>query len=180
MPAPGETAPLFTARPVFGLPFDLKDQVQSGPVLVVFVRSLASPVTRSLLAQLQAAFPRLDQHGVRVVAVTTSALEPARDFVPRYHVLFPVICDPTGELFRRFDIPKDGPGLALLRSVTGIANLTGALSLGHGRPEREAWGQRPACYLVDRGGEVREAWVGSGVWDLPDLAHFEEAACSRS
>lgn len=180
MPATGDTAPLFTARPVFGLPVDLKAQVQGGPVLLVFVRSLASPVTRALLARLQAAFPRLDERGVRVVAVTTSALEPARDFVPRYHVLFPVICDPTGELFRRFDVPKDGPGLALLRCLPGLPNLSAALSLGHGRPEPAAWGQRPACYLLDRGGDVVEAWVGSGVWDLPDLAHFEEAACSRS
>lgn len=180
MPEAGETAPLFTARPVFGLPVDLKAATEKGPVLLVFTRSLSSPVSRSLLARLQALFPRLDEAGVGVVAVTTSALEPARDFVPRHHLLFPLVCDPTGELFRRFDIPKDGPATALARAFPTLPKLAGSLALGHGRPERESWGQRPAVFLLERGGRIRDRWVGFGVWDLPDLDALQEAACSCS
>lgn len=180
MPEAGEFAPLFTARPVFGLPVDLKDATERGPVLLVFTRSLASPVSRTLLARLQEAYPRLDAAGVRVVAVTTSALEPARDFVPRHHLLFPLVCDPTGELFRRFDVPKDGAASALVRAIPTLPKLAGALALGHGTPEREAWGQRPAAFVLDRGGRVRERWVGTGVWDLPDLDALQESACSSS
>ena len=48
----GETAPGFRAQPVFGLPVDVEKHTARYPLVICFVSSLGSPLTRQSLADL--------------------------------------------------------------------------------------------------------------------------------
>ncbi|MCB9764157.1 MAG: redoxin domain-containing protein [Alphaproteobacteria bacterium] len=159
MPGPGEPAPPLRARPVFGLEVDLAAWTARGPAVVVFLRYLGSPFTRASLARLQAAFPRLDVRGIGVVALTDSPLAAGRDFVPRHHLLFPVICDPERALYRAWGVDAGGLAGALAGLARGGVALE-ALRQGHGRVDGR-WASRPSAFLVAPGGEVAWAWRGA-------------------
>lgn len=157
---PGDPAPSFRIQPVFGLPL----QVPGRRSLLLFLRSLGSPSTRSLLATLQASHRDFDR--VQVVQFTRSSLEQCRDFVPRQHLLLPLVSDPPGDWYRAYGV---GDGLArTLLNPRAFLQYPSRLSMGHGWPEG-ALGQQTAALLLGAEGKVLWSWYGKGIFDLPSI-----------
>jgi peroxiredoxin len=147
------------------------------PLVVLFLRGLDGGLARAAIAAAHAALPRLDAAGVRLVAFTRSDLDFARDFVPRHHVLFPVVVDSDGAWFATYGVARDR---GLLRSVTGLRPAKvraafGTLGRGTGLPRGGA-DQLPAEFVVDADGRLRYARYGRTVLDLPDF----EALCAAA
>ncbi|MFT5583194.1 MAG: peroxiredoxin [Cognaticolwellia sp.] len=145
----GDPAPSFERRPVFGLPVQVPSKTH---LLLCFVRSLSSPLTRERLAQLQERHGDFDVEGIRIAVITDSEVEVAQDFVPRYHVLSPVICDPEQALFEEWGVGGHSPVLGRLRGL-GVANVRGAIrALKHGMGPIERRQLRlPAQFLIQDG-----------------------------
>ena len=145
----GDPAPKFERQPVFGLPVQVPSKQ---PLLLCFVRSLSSPLTRERMAQLQLRHGDFDVQGIRVAAITDSKPEVAQDFVPRYHVLFPVVCDPEQRLFEAWGVGGHNPVLGRLRGL-GVANVRGAFrALKHGvGPIERRQLRLPAQFLIQDG-----------------------------
>lgn len=179
MIAVGARAPALVGQPVFGLPVDLERLRQRGPVLVVFWGALSSAATLDNLARLTAIWPRVDVEAGGLVAVTRSPLEAARDFVPRHHVLFPVIVDSTGDIAARWAVGEArGLQAALLRAQpTVVRRAVSVLRNGQPLPEANE-GQLPAAFVVGRDGDVRHAWYGRSVGDRIDAEGLWRAASS--
>lgn len=160
----GDYAQSFEVRPVSGLPVRSPAPGQR-PLALFFVRPLGCPLGRAALAQLQAAAPRLDDQGLRVLAVTPSPLDEARDYVPRHHLLFPVYADPQGELFDRFGLSSIGGLMSLgprgLARVASEAIQRGAGAL-HGQ------GGRPSATLL-LAPDGRVLFASAGLGDPPDV-----------
>lgn len=150
-------APPLRAQPVFGLDVDLAAWSARGPVVLVFTRYLGSPHARATLFALNEAYPDFDREGVQLAAVTDSSLRAARDFVPRHHLLFPLICDPEREHYAAFEVPTGGPGDVPRALLSGALDPS-VLSLGHGRVDGQLL-QRPAAFVV-RDGQLRWRWDG--------------------
>ena len=172
----GEVAPSFRAQPVFGLPVDVEDHTSRYPLVICFVSSLGSPLTRQTLADLQENYAKFDVIGAQVVAITRSGLPVCQDFVPRHHVLFPVLSDPDGDLYTQYQVTGSGWKLAVKaldpRSVRKAMN---SIKLGVGRPERGN-SQLPAEFVVAPGGELVHARYGTAVSDTPEVAQLLAAA----
>jgi peroxiredoxin len=168
---PGEPAPRLEAQPVSGLPV----RVGEGPLAIVFLRSLSGWVAREAVARVTAAFSRFDEAGVRVVAVTRCDLELARDFVPREHVLFPVVVDETGAWFDAFGVGRDRGLLGTLARPTLLPNLAAALGRGRAKPDG-GYDQLGAEVLVGADGIVRHARYARSVLELPDVEGLWDAA----
>jgi len=172
----GETAPSFRAQPVFGRPVDVEEHTTRYPLVICFVSSLGSPLTRQTMADLQASYAQFDVVGAQVVAVTRSALPVCQDFVPRYHVLFPVLSDPAGELYAQYQVTGHGWKSAVKaldpRSVRKAMN---SIKLGVGRPERGT-SQLPAEFVVAPGGGIAHARYGTAVGDTPQVEQLLAAA----
>ncbi len=157
---PGDPAPPFRQQPVFGLPVDLEQATRRYPVLLYFGRYLGCVHFRDNLARLQQAWPRFDVLGATVVAITRSDLDTARDFVPRYHLLYPMVCDPEGALYAQWQVPV-GSRLDAIRALTPGAVKVAAAAVRHGIDPREALRpQLPAAFVVAPGGRI--AWVRQG------------------
>ncbi|MFT5686669.1 MAG: peroxiredoxin [Myxococcota bacterium] len=178
----GDAAPAFSARPIFGYPVEVPAGLKAGPIVLFFVPFLGSPFARRTLALLQERFADFDRRGIRIVAITQTELTAARDFVPRYHLLYPLITDPEGELQSLFDIQEDRYLLSSVRSLlsggSGATGGTGGLmEFGVGwfnGPVR----QLGAEFVLDRSGTVRMAHYASGVADVPDLDALLQCASS--
>ncbi len=109
----GDAAPHFCERPVFGYDVDVAAITEKQPMAICFLQHTNSSLARRAAADLQAAYRGFDLAGVFLVAVSPTGLKVARDFVPRFHVLFPVIADPERRLFDLFQVDRAGRREAL-------------------------------------------------------------------
>lgn len=161
----GAPAPLDRLHPVSGLPVVFG----GAPVIVVFLRDLHGTTARTALARLTEAWPALDAAGVRLAAITRTDLTYARDYVPRHHVIFPLVVDEDGSLAERFGVGGPGP---LLRGLTGVrpAGVRAWLDgLSHGRDPAWPDGQLGAELVFDRDGRVVHSRAFASVLDQPDV-----------
>ncbi len=172
----GEAAPSFRAQPVFGLPVDVEQHTSRYPLVIAFVSSLGSPLTRQSLAQLQEHYADFDVLGIQVTAVTRSGLDVARDFVPRHHVLYPVLSDPAGELYERYQVTSQG-WLTKVKALDprSVRKAMQSIKLGVGRPERGTT-QLPAEFVVAPGGELVFARYGTHIGDILQIEPLLTAA----
>ena len=158
---PGDPAPPVQSRPVSGPAVAVPDP--GGAVALVFVGPLGSPLARKTLAEAQARFADFDRRGVRLVAVSSSGLDEARDFVPRHHLLPALVLDPDGAISQRYGVPEARVRLA---DLGGLGRLVGALELGLGRSAAPA---TQAAFGVTRAGRLCDVQVGASPFDAPDL-----------
>lgn len=164
----GDPAPPFEARPVSGLPVVCPPA--SGLLVLCFVRHLGSPFARQTLAELQGRFADFDRAGARVVAISHCGLTTARDFVPRHHLLFPLVADVDGALHKRFGLGHDRWFIQTMKGVARIPwrRTVRALRQGVGAtggPIR----QLSAEFVVGRDGRLAHASYACHVFAGPDL-----------
>jgi peroxiredoxin len=148
-------------------------------VVVCFLAPLSTRGTLANLEALTEIWPRIDAEAGGLVALTRSPVEAARDFVPRYHVLFPVLVDETGEDFARWGVPE-ATGFAVKLRGARPGFLKRAVSiLRNGQPLPEAnEAQLPAVFVVEPDGTVLYRWTGTRVDDVIDAQAVLAAACS--
>lgn len=163
----GDGAPAFSIRPIFGYEICVPAEESAGLLVLTFVGSLASPFTRRWLFALQDHFADFDRVGARVAAVAACAVADAQDFVPRYHLLYPLAAEPTGAIAERYAVQRDR---TLLRSIRRglLQNARSALAYGVG------WGSGsvrtlPAVFVIDPAGDVRWCQYAQSISDVPDI-----------
>ncbi len=164
----GTAAPNFVRQPVFGLPVEVPG---SRILVLVFLRHLGCPYARESIHRLQGAVADMDLAGADLVVVTRTDLETARDFVPRNHLLFPVISDTEGTLFDLFKVHRDPmfkrSAMALLQ--TSFMSLVKPLKRIPGRPTGPV-DQLPAEFIVDAGGIIRYSHYPNSIFHVTDPA----------
>jgi len=165
----GSAAPPLRGQPVFGLPFDLERVRLRGAVAVVFMAPLLAGVSQRNLAALTSVWPRIDAEAGGLVLVSRSPLETARDFVPRHHLLFPMLVDETGEMAAAWGVGK-AAGLASRLVRARPAFVRNALSVWrNGQPLPEANEDAlPAAFVVAADGLVSWVWRATAVNDRLD------------
>lgn len=165
----GAQSPVVSAQPVFGHEVEVPDS-SGRPVALFFLRYLGSSVCRLQMAAIQTSLGRFELAGVRVAAFTRSGLRIARDQVPRFHVLYPMCCDPEGSVYRQFDVGRDRGFIHTAKSLFtgGGTTIRRALSLGHGYFEGSE-DQCSAAFLIDGDGKIFWTWYGQSVLDCPDI-----------
>ena len=164
---PGDPAPPFRLQPVSGLPVEVGLQ---GPVsMLFFLRPLASAHSRLLVNSLQQQHTAFD--GIQVVQFTRSVEENVRDFVPRHHILLPIVNDLEGRWYDAYGVGRDRGFVRSMTDLSGWMKLPQTLLSGMGRPEG-FYDQRPAAFVIGVAGRVAWAWYGSSVLALPDPAEM--------
>jgi peroxiredoxin len=171
---PGDPAPPLQLQPVFGVPVTVGPP--GPPSILVFLRGLGSPSTRKMLGEIQDRHRELD--GLQVVQFTTSPLELARDYVPRHHMLHPLVVDTTGEHYRAYGVGQDRGFVRTLLDLPGLAHMPARLSFGLGA-HHPPFDQLPGAFVVGRDGKLCYCWIGRSIWNLPDLDVLLAAALGQ-
>ena len=144
----GDIAPDFTLPDQHGRPTRLYEQLQYGPVGIMFVRGGWCPVCTLALRAYQAALPAIHDLGGSLFAVTPQPPDRCSTMAERDLLAFPTLSDRNNEVAARYGIVYDLP--EMLRPVY--------LRLGHDLPHVNKTGDwrlpLPATYLVDRGGRI--------------------------
>lgn len=174
--AVGDTAPTFVRRPVFGADIDTESICRDQALALVFLRHPGSAVTRHVALSLHQIWPDLDVADVALVAVIEGDLAAIRDFVPRYHIKYPVVAD-DGGLYESFGVPRDGmlrKTLLSLRpdSIRGYVEcLQAGRGLIHGPYDRLM-----SAVVVAPGGQVAWRWDASSLFERLDVDEFRAQA----
>ena len=169
----GDAVPEVVLDPVFGRALTLPADLSARPLAVVFVGGLSMPRTRAILSGLQDAYADLDRAGVQLVAVTGSEMDRARDFVPRFHLLYPLVVDADGALRDRFGLSAgQGVGDVLRGWMHDMRQIREIARWGRGMPEAGA-AARPAWFVLGVDGCVAAAHAGA-----PDPTALVSAACA--
>jgi peroxiredoxin len=167
----GEAAPHFSEKPLFGKTITIPDSLSKGPLVVHFVRHLSCPFAREALAQVQDRYADFDRVGIQVLAISQSDRTLAFDFVPRHHLLFPLVVDEGGRLRDAWSVGSDAFLLGTLKGQLRQAARTQTLrAFRHGRGlglGQEL--QLGADFVIDRGGQVVHAAYHGSISDVPDL-----------
>lgn len=169
----GDRAPEFNARPVFGYDVDVAALTADKPLALCFMQHSNSPLARQAAAQLQEAYREFDLADIHLVAVTPTNLKVARDFVPRFHLLFRIIADPELALFERYQVGRAGKRDALKNLKPSLLVETARhLQQGFG-PEALSFegtsNQLPAQFVIAPGGSLVYVNYGRSITDPIDV-----------
>lgn len=178
---PGDAAPPFVARPIFGLEQPVPPPPGSRPLVLCFVRDLASPFSRAAMSAIQARYADFDREGFPLLVITATDLTQARDFGPRFHVLAPMVVDQDGSLHERYQVPRDKALWGTLRRLArpeGLRAALDALQHGHGKPHRNV-DRLSASFVIGADGRVTMASYATSITDLPDLDALLQCARGR-
>ena len=177
-PTVNQLAPNFEAKPVFGKRLALQQEAQKRPIVLVFVPGLASPVARNALAALQVHVAEFDLAGVGLYALTPSTLISAQDFVPRHHLLFPLIADSDRSIHRLYGVGRLGPK-QVLRSLQPESLKQGAATLRQGAGFGLRGTFRAARgFVVGRGGLILHSYCSRSLFQPLPVEELLEAARS--
>ena len=91
-------------------------------------------------------YQRFIDAGVEVIAIAPHSVEDVRAFVDEHGIPFPCLADPDHRIYDAYQVESR------------------TLSLG----------QRPGLFIIDRGGVVRYAHIGSQQWEIPKNADVLE------
>jgi len=112
---------------------------------------------------------------IQLAVVTRTDLTYARDYVPRHHVLFPLVVDETGDIRAQFGLETDATftrSLLRLRPSNVKAWLDGlSLSRDPAMPNGDLGGE----LAIDRNGRVIYARAFTSVLDQPDVQRLVDA-----
>lgn len=172
---PGEAISELVLRPAFGRAITLPSDLSDGPIGLVCLGGLSTPDTREAVAALQEVSGQMSREGIRLVALTTSALDRVQDFVSRYHVLFPVVSDPQGDLRSSFGVACGGAKDMLRGIAREISRPARVLQTGRGWREPHAYA--PAvCFVLGTDGTVSWAVEGLAFDAMVDAARLSPRA----
>lgn len=177
---PGDLAPAFHLQPVFGRPVDLDQLTARRPVVLVFLRAATATQSRIAVETLHELMPRLDAEGIPLIGFLRGGRESVYDFVPRHHVLFPVVWDETGEWYAAYGVQEDKMYLGTLRHAGAGVLRSAIAALGEGRgPIEDGNNVLPAELVIGPGRRVVYAHYADSILHQPNLEDLWEA-CQRS
>jgi len=169
----GDKAPTFQERPIFGYDVDVGGITADKPLAICFLQHSNSPLARRAAAELQEAYREFDLADIDLAAVIPTSLRVARDFVPRFHLLFRVVADPDRKLFEQYGVGEAG-------SRDSLKNLKPSLLVETARHLQQGFGpdalsfegtqrQLPAQFVIAPGGALAYVNYGSSITDSLDV-----------
>lgn len=167
---PGSPAPRFATTDFLGTPVDLA-AFRGRRVLVSFYRYASCPLCNLRVHNLIEEHGRLRSLGLEMIAVFQSTAESVATHAGRQDAPFPIVADPTMELYRRFGVEARWSGLLTAGTIRGALS---AFRRGFLPGQVEGPFQRiPADFLIAADGTIARAYYGRDISDHLDLAEIE-------
>lgn len=146
----GDTAPDFTLPDAFGNEVSLGRLLAEGPLVISFYRGEWCPYCNLELRELQAALPRMQALGAKLIAISPEKPDGGMIATEKNQLTFPVLSDFENKLARQFGIVfQVGEGVKDL----GKNVFKNDLELRNGEGSYQL--PVPATYVVDASGIIR-------------------------
>jgi peroxiredoxin Q/BCP len=156
----GDRAPEFSLADERGTEVSLSAVLHTGPVLLYFYPADFTPGCTREACGIAEQFPSLREQRIRVLGVSPQLPHSHRRFRERYHLPFPLLCDPHKTVIRMYD--ADGPLGIGVRRVTYLVDpariIRGAV-LADFRIQRHLEFVRSAHELLAQPGAGGSTWT---------------------
>ena len=150
----GDTAPEFTLPDAFGHEVSLESLLAEGPLVVSFYRGEWCPYCNLELRELQAALPKIQALGAKLVAISPEKPDGGIIATEKNKLTFPILSDFENKLARQFGIVfQVGDGVKEL----GKSRFNNDLELRNGEGSYQL--PVPATYVIDASGIIRFSHV---------------------
>ena len=150
----GDVAPEFTLPDAFGHVVSLKGLLAEGPLVISFYRGEWCPYCNLELRELQAALPKIQALGAKLVAISPEKPDGGIIATEKNQLTFPILSDFDNKLARRFGIVfQVGDGVKEL----GKTRFNNDLELRNGEGSYQL--PVPATYVIDASGIIRFSHV---------------------
>ena len=150
----GDAAPEFTLPDAFGHEVSLKSLLAEGPLVISFYRGEWCPYCNLELRELQAALPKIQALGAKLVALSPEKPDGGIIATEKNQLTFPILSDFKNKLARQFGIVfQVGDGVKDL----GKSRFNNDLELRNGDGSYQL--PVPATYVIDASGIIRFSHV---------------------
>ena len=170
-----DLAPDFELQDASGRMVHLRDSWKGKPALLLFWRHYGCSCGRDRAARLQQEYPRYLDLGANVVVIGQGEPERAAEYAQRNGIKCPVLCDPTFQVYRSYDLLEGKPSQVVFDASDD--HLKCDLDTGrrmmesrHGteRATVDSPWQLPGEFIVDRNGVIRLAYRYQYCEDWPN------------
>jgi peroxiredoxin len=148
----GDSIPYGTLRSAEGKAVDLEGLLRGKATIFLFYQGGWSPSANVQLGQLDEAAPTLTKMGFQVVAVSPDRPSRLKESLERHHLKYPLFCDRTMEITRRFGVAYLADPDVLREAGVTLKDFTG--NTRHVLPV-------PAVFGIDRNGIIRFSYFNA-------------------
>jgi peroxiredoxin len=182
----GDPAPDLELLASSGKPTRLRDAWDGKPALLLFWRHYGCSCGRERAARLQSEHAQYVELGANVVVIGQAQPERAAAYAERNKIVCPVLCDPTFEAYRAYDLLEGKPSQVVFDTTDAhlrcdLDAWRDLVASRHGTERaivENPW-QLPGEFVVDKNGIVRLAYRYQYCEDWPNplvlLAGIKEA-----
>ena len=155
----GENAPLFKIESYNAGIIDLGEIIGTQKIVLIFSRYFGCPICQLDFNILLENVPKIREKGAKILYITQSGEETAKEFIEKYNVDFPVIPSSKDELYSEY-----GLGLMNAGAVAQVrSKFKEATKLGITHGPYEGWEkQGPGQFVIDEQGKIiheRKGWL---------------------
>src|SRR5947207_4808325 len=150
-PKVGERAPDFTLPDQLGRQVSLADELEQGPVVLVFYRGEWCPYCNMMLRTYELRAADFSERGARLVAVSPQTPDNSLTMAEKHSLEFPVLSDEGGEVIGTYGLKYNVASREVYETVAvDLAKFNG----------KGGWIlPAPAVFVIDREGIVRLSGV---------------------
>src|SRR5690606_34418108 len=166
---PGQRLPRFETQDFLGQTVS-SDAFVGKRLLLSFYRYASCPLCNLRMRELILAHPQLQAQGIELIAIFQSTAESIGEYVGGQDAPFPIVPDPTQQLYRQFGVEARWTGL-LGFGVIGQAFKAMLSGLLPGRIDGPLH-RLPADFWIDETGVIQIAHYGKTIDDHLPLAEL--------
>jgi peroxiredoxin len=143
--------------------------------VLYFMRDSACVLAQYALNKLVGSKDMIESAGGQIIAVVRTSSKTAAHILGGLQILFPVICNVSGELYAAFGVgtAKDRESLGDEKTTQRIAEAKTA-GFVHGEVDEGDALQLPAVFIINPDRDVRYQYYGKTGDDLPDISEITE------
>lgn len=174
----GQQAVNFQVRDINGTPIDLAD-FSGKKLMISFYRYASCPLCNLRVHELIQHFPAFNAKGLAMLAFFQSPAEGIRDYVGKQNAPFPVIADPSHEIYQRYGVTPSwlGFGKAMAFKLPMAFQAVFGKGFLPGRMDGDK-AMIPADFLITPEQTIHRAFYGSDIGDhlpIKEIQSFLES-----
>jgi len=145
----GDKAPDFELPSTLGEKVKLSDQLNKGPIVLVFYPLDWSPVCTKELCTLRDGFEEFEELGVKVFAISVDSIFSHHAWAEKLGITFPLLSDFNREVIRLYGVIHE--------KILGLKSIA-----------------KRSVFILDQNGTVRYRWVSEDPSQLPNMGEIRE------
>lgn len=145
----GDKAPDFELPSTIGEKIKLSDQLNKGPVVLVFYPLDWSPVCTKELCTLRDGFKEFEKLGVKVFAISVDSIFSHQAFAEKLGITFPLLSDFNREVTKSYGVIHE--------EILGLKGIA-----------------KRSVFILDHVGTVMYRWVSEDPSQLPNMEEIKE------